>query len=79
MWIYKKKRGVDGKVETYKTRFITKGYSPKLGFKSNKILLSIATHFDCETWQIEVKTTFLNGNLDENIYMTQPDGFIAKG
>ena len=32
-----------------------------------------------EIWQIDVKTTFLNGSLDECIYMVQPEGFIAKG
>ncbi|RVW68552.1 Retrovirus-related Pol polyprotein from transposon TNT 1-94 [Vitis vinifera] len=59
-WVYKRKRGVDGKVETYKVRLVAKGYSQKLGFdyeetfapvamlKSIKILLSIAVHLDYE-------------------------------
>ena len=46
--------------------------------KSNKILLSIATHYDYEIWQMDVKTTFLNGNLEEEIYMMQPKGFYSK-
>lgn len=46
--------------------------------KSIRILLSIAAHFDYKIWQMDVKTTFLNGNLDEEIYMMQPEGFIAK-
>ena len=46
--------------------------------KSIKILLSIAAYYDYEIWQIDVKTTFLNGNLEEEIYMMQPEGFIAK-
>ena len=45
--------------------------------KSIRILLSIATHYDYEIWQIDVKTTFLNGNLEEKIYMIQPESFIA--
>ena len=45
---------------------------------SIKILLSIATHYDYEIWKTDVKTTFLNGNLEEEIYMMQPEGFIAK-
>ena len=43
-----------------------------------KITLSIATHYDYEIWQMDVKTTFLNGNLEEEIYMMQLEGFIAK-
>ncbi|TYK22242.1 gag/pol protein [Cucumis melo var. makuwa] len=46
--------------------------------KSIRILLSIATFYDYEIWQMDVKTTFLNGNLDESIYMIQPERFIQK-
>ena len=52
--------------------------SPVAMFKSIRILLSIAAHYDYEIWQMNVKTTFLNGNLEEEIYMMQPEGFIAK-
>ena len=90
-WIYKRKRGVDGKVETFKARLIVKGYtwregidyeetfSPVAMLKSIRILLSIAAHFNYEIWQMDVKTAFLNGRLDECIYMVQPDGFIKEG
>ena len=43
-----------------------------------KILLSIVAHYDYEIWQMDVKTAFLNDNLDEQIYMMQPEGFITK-
>ncbi|KAA0025358.1 gag/pol protein [Cucumis melo var. makuwa] len=43
--------------------------------KSIRILLSIATFYDYETWQMDVKTAFLNGNLEESIFMSQPEGF----
>ena len=68
---------VDGKVEIYKARMIAKGYSQKPGFdyeetfapvamlKSTKILLSIVAYLDYEIWQIDVKTTFLNSNLED--------------
>ena len=46
-------------------------------FKSIQILLSIAAYFDYEIWQMDVKTAFLNDNLDESIYMMQPEGFVS--
>uniref|UniRef100_A0A2N9EGL1 Uncharacterized protein n=1 Tax=Fagus sylvatica TaxID=28930 RepID=A0A2N9EGL1_FAGSY len=46
--------------------------------KSIRILLSIVAHLDYEIWQMDVKTAFLNGNLDENIYMMQPYGLHSK-
>ena len=47
--------------------------------KSIRILLSIAAHMDYEIWQMDVKTAFLNGSLEETIYMVQLEGFIVKG
>ena len=82
---------MNGKVETYKAKLVAKGYSQKPGFdyevtfapvamlKSIRILLSIAAHLDYEIWKIDVKIVFLNGNLDESIYMVQPKGIVAKG
>ena len=89
-WIYKRKRGADGKVETFKARLVAKGFTQKEGIdydetfspvamlKSIRILLSIAAHLDYEIWQMDVKTTFLNESLDESIYMMQPERFIAN-
>ena len=45
--------------------------------KSIRILLSIAAYLDYEIWQMDVKTIFLNGNLEEDIYMQQPEGFVV--
>ena len=74
-WIYKKKRGADGKVETFNARLVVKWFTHKEGIdyeekfspvamlKSIWILLSIATHFNYEILQMDVKTAFLNGIL----------------
>ena len=88
-WIFKRKRGADGKVETYKAKLVAKGYTEKEGvdyeetfspvamLKSIRILLAIAAYFDYEIWQMDVKTAFLNG-YDETIYMDQPEGYIEE-
>jgi hypothetical protein len=87
-WIFKKKTDVDGNVTIYKARLVAKGFrqiqgvdydetlSPVAMLKSIQILLAIAAHFDYEIWQMDVKTTFLNGNIEEKLYMVQPEGFI---
>ena len=89
-WVYKRKRGIDGNVETFKARLVAKGYTQKEGIdydetfllvamlKSIWILLSIAAYYDYEILKVDVKTAFLNGNLDEEIYMMQLEGFITK-
>ena len=90
-WIYKRKRGPDGKVETFKARLVAKGYTQKEGIdfdetfspvamlKSVHILLAVAAALDYEIWKMDVKIGFLNGELEEDIYMQQPKGFIALG
>ena len=90
-WIFKRKRGADGKVETYKARLVAKGYTLKKGvdyketfspiamLKSIRILLAIAAYFDYEIWQMDVKTAFLNDYREGTIYIDQPDGYIEKG
>ena len=53
-------------------------FSPIAMLKSIHILLSIAACLDYKIWKIDVKTAFLNGYLEESIYMMQPEGFVAK-
>jgi hypothetical protein len=51
-------------------------FSPVTMLKFLRILLTIATYFDYEIWQMDVKITFLNGNLTEDMYMIQLEGFV---
>ena len=70
---------------------MVKGYSQREGidFKetfslvstkdSFRVIMAIVAHFDLELHQMDVKTTFLNGDLDEEVYMEQPTGFVEVG
>ena len=66
---YTQKEGID-----YEETF-----SPVAMLKSIWILLAVAASLDYEIWQMDVKTTFLNGSLEDDIYMQQPKGFIGRG
>ncbi|KAK8559203.1 hypothetical protein V6N12_042485 [Hibiscus sabdariffa] len=88
-WVFKKKTDMDGNVQTYKGRLVAKGFrqihgvdydetfSPVAMIKSIRILLAVAAFHDYEIWQMDVKTAFLNGKLEEDVYMTQPEGFVT--
>ena len=53
-------------------------FTPIVMLKSIRVLLSIAPLFNYKIWQIDVKTAFLNVNLEEDIYTMQQDSFTAK-
>jgi hypothetical protein len=90
-WVFKKKLNAEGKVEKYKARLVAKGYSQVEGIDFGKIfshvakltsirlMLSVAAAFDFEIEQMDVKTTFLHGDLEEEIFMKQPEGYAVKG
>ena len=89
-WILKKNKDMKGNVITYKARLVAKGYHQKQGIdydetfslvamlKSIRILLNISFHYDYEIWKMDVKMTFLDGNLSKEVYMTQFEGFIYE-
>ena len=51
-------------------------FSPVALVKSIRILPAIDAYYDYEIWKMDVKTTFLNGSLEEDVYMIQPEGFV---
>ncbi|GKA26604.1 retrotransposon protein, putative, ty1-copia subclass [Tanacetum coccineum] len=89
-WLFKKKTDMDGAVHTYKARLVAKGFTQTLGIdyeetfspvadiRAIRILIAIAAFYDYEIWQIDVKTAFLNGYLNEEVYMEQPEGFVSQ-
>jgi hypothetical protein len=54
-------------------------FSPVSSKDSFRIIMTLVAHYDSELHQMNVKTTFLNGDLYANVYMTQPKGFIVEG
>lgn len=86
-WVFRIKTNPDGSVNKYKARLVIKGcslregidfdqtYSPVARLESVRILFSIAAANNLELYQMDVKSAFLNGNLEENILMEQPIGF----
>nr|GEV12240.1 zinc finger, CCHC-type [Tanacetum cinerariifolium] len=87
-WLFKKKTDMDGAVYIFKARLVAKGFtqtyrvdyeetfSPVADIRAIRILIAIAVYYDYEIWQMDVKTTFLNGHLFEKVYMEQPKGFV---
>jgi hypothetical protein len=90
-WVFKKKMNVIGQVEKLKYQLVVKGYSQVEGvyfgdifspiekLTSIRVLMSLAAIFDLEIEKMDVKTMFLHGDLEEDIYMKQPEGFVVKG
>jgi hypothetical protein len=83
-WVFKKKLNAEGKVEKYEARLVAKGYSQVEGIDFGEIfslvakltsirfMLYVVAAFDFEVGQMDVKTTFLHGDLEEEIFMKQP-------
>jgi len=54
-------------------------FSLVVRFASIRMLLALVAYLNLEMFQMDVKTAFLNGNLEEEIYLDQPIGFVLKG
>ncbi|GKE97245.1 retrovirus-related pol polyprotein from transposon TNT 1-94, partial [Tanacetum coccineum] len=87
-WIYKVKLDELGGILKLKARLVAHGYRQEKGIKYEesfapvtrleaiRIFLAFAAHMNIVVYQMDVKTVFLNGSLLEEVYVSQPDGFV---
>ena len=90
-WVYKKKYKADGSLEKHKSRLVAKGFSQKEGvdyeetfvpttnWVTIRTLFSLTAQNSWKFHQMDVKISFLNGDLKDNAFMSQPEGFAVKG
>nr|GEY75712.1 zinc finger, CCHC-type [Tanacetum cinerariifolium] len=87
-WIFKRKMKLDGTIDKFKDRLVIQGFRQKEGIDyfdtytlvaritTIRLLLALAAIHNLVIHQMDIKTTFLNGDLEEEVYMKQPEGFI---
>uniref|UniRef100_A0A2N9HA68 CCHC-type domain-containing protein n=1 Tax=Fagus sylvatica TaxID=28930 RepID=A0A2N9HA68_FAGSY len=90
-WVFRRKYRTDGTIQTFKARLVAKGfrqrkgidyfdtYAPVARIISICVLIAVASIYKLVVHQMDVKTAFLNGDLDEEVYMDQPEGFVLPG
>lgn len=90
-WVYRIKQEEHTSHPRYKARLVVKGFGQRKGIDfdeifslvvkmtSIRVVLGIAASHNLEVEQMDVKTAFLHGDLEEEIYMEQPEGFVKKG
>jgi hypothetical protein len=89
-WLFKIKHAADGSIKKYKARFVARGFSQKEGFDyeetfapvakytSIRTIIALATKMKWKLHQMDVNTTFLNGVIEEEVYIEQPQGFEVE-
>jgi hypothetical protein len=89
-WVFKTKKDSLGNIKRYNARLVAKGFTQKERIDYTKtfspvskkdslhVIMALVAHFDLELQQMDVKTTFLNGDLEEEVYMKQPEGFPSS-
>ena len=89
-WIFKTKRDSKGNIVRYKAHLVVKGFTQKKGIDyketfspvsskdSFRVIMTLVAYYDLKLHEMDVKTVFLNGNIDETIYMVQPENFKSN-
>jgi len=87
-WVYKLKQKSDGTIDRYKARLVaksfeqqdgidyTKTFSPVIKPATIRLILALAVHYDWIIWQLDVSNAFLHGQLTNEVFMEQPQGFV---
>ena len=90
-WVFKLKTDSNGSVERHKARLVAQGFaqkhgldydetfSPVIRFESLQTVIALAVQNDLKLNQMDVTTAFLNGELDEEVYTHQPEGYVTEG
>ncbi|KAL4385296.1 hypothetical protein GQ457_15G029610 [Hibiscus cannabinus] len=90
-WVYRTKFNPDGTIFKHKARLVVKGYAqiggvdygdtfaPVARLDTIKLLIAIAGQLGWNVFHLDVKSAFLNGELEEDIYVCQPEGFVVPG
>jgi hypothetical protein len=89
--VFRRKYNIDGFIQTFKARLVVKDFTQKEGvdyfdtyslvarMTSNRVLFTLPSIYKLYVHQMDGKTTFLNGDLKEKVYMKQPEDFILPG
>jgi hypothetical protein len=86
-WVFKRKLNADGSIDRYRARLVLKGFRQRFGIdytdvfapvvrmSTVRLFFSMVASHDLECHQIDIKNAFVQGDLEEEIYMQQPPGF----
>jgi hypothetical protein len=89
-WLFKIKHVVDGSIEKYKARFFARCFSQKEGidyeetftlvarYTSIRTIIALVAKMKWKLHQMDIKTTFLNGVIEQEVYIEQPQGFEVE-